>query len=130
MIEQALVDPEVVVFMDNGGDLRRLQQGFKAGDDGLWITGEFGARLSHRFLTLSNQRGWFHFRSEIGLRDVRLQILDGGRRVFDPTGLAKRKDRIEALTVISQPFLQVSQELLARGGFFQGRDYLARGVFG
>ena len=78
MIEEALVNPEVVVFMDNGGHLRRLQQGFKTGNDGLWVAGEPGARLSHSTLTLGGQRGWFHIRPEIGQRNVRLQILDGG----------------------------------------------------
>ena len=45
MIEQALVNPAVVVFKDDDCDLGCLQQSFKASNDGLWITGKPEARL-------------------------------------------------------------------------------------
>src|SRR5512134_1912655 len=52
------------------------------------------------------------------------------RRVFDPAWIVQCKGIVETLTILSEPGAQVGQEWLARGGFFEGGDHIARGVPG
>ncbi len=124
VINKALVNPDIVIFMDDGGYLGGLEQCFKAIDDGLWIGSNLGACFGDCLISFGGQGSGVHFRPCFGLRDIGLQITNGRRRVIDPTWLEKGKDRIKALAIGSEPGAQIGQELLALYRFFQGRDHI------
>jgi hypothetical protein len=129
VINKALVNPDVVIFMDDGGYLGGLEQRFKAIDNWLWIGSNFSACFGGYLFAFGGQCGGVHFRSGLGLRDIGLQIANGRCRVIDPARLDKGKDRIKALAIAGQPGAQIGQEQPARRCCFQGEDHVLRFLF-